>query len=160
MTDLPTSLPCKHARLRQVHGPHGWEPQPGMDPVHCPGHGQPAATEATDAAALRRLESCAVIAALKALHAQGEGGLPMPAVEAMAKAVVAETAPDLGRYREWLARELAKAEHADQVTRDRGGIPDELRISPHNGIAAGLRTALAGLDQHLGAMGAETGRRA
>lgn len=41
MNALPTRLPCNHARLRQEHGPHDWEPQPGMDPVHCPGHGQP-----------------------------------------------------------------------------------------------------------------------
>ncbi|MCM8552269.1 hypothetical protein [Streptomyces sp. STCH 565 A] len=43
MTDLPTSLPCNHARLRQEHGPHGWEPQPGMNPVHCPGQPDAAA---------------------------------------------------------------------------------------------------------------------
>lgn len=40
MTDLPTSLTCNWARTRQPHPPHGWEPQPGMDPVHCPGHGK------------------------------------------------------------------------------------------------------------------------
>ncbi|MFC8065458.1 hypothetical protein [Streptomyces sp. NPDC057293] len=55
--------------------------------------GQPAATEATDALPLRRLESRAVTAALTAMQAQGEW-LPMPAVEAMAKAVVAEITGD------------------------------------------------------------------
>lgn len=31
------ALPCNWARIRQQHTPHDWEPQPGMDPVHCPG---------------------------------------------------------------------------------------------------------------------------
>lgn len=48
MTDLPTSLPCSSAAFRQPHPPHGWEPQPGMDAVHCPGHGQSAGTEGTE----------------------------------------------------------------------------------------------------------------
>ncbi|WP_416477031.1 hypothetical protein [Streptomyces sp. LKA04] len=54
-----------------------------------------AATEATDAPPLRRLESRAVTAALTAMQAQGEW-LPMPAVEAVAKAVVAEITGDAG----------------------------------------------------------------
>jgi hypothetical protein len=49
MTDLPTSLPCSTATLRQPHPPHDWEPQPGMNPVHCPGHDQTETTEATEA---------------------------------------------------------------------------------------------------------------
>lgn len=53
----------------------------------------PAATEATDAPPLRRLESRAVTAALKALHEQVEW-LPMAAVEAVAKAIVAEITGD------------------------------------------------------------------
>ncbi|MFH9574246.1 hypothetical protein ACH4MG_27360 [Streptomyces sp. NPDC017454] len=48
MTDLPTSLPCNWARTRQPHPPHDWEPQPGMNPVHCPGHGQPEAVDAAE----------------------------------------------------------------------------------------------------------------
>lgn len=28
---------CTAAVLRKPHGPHGWEPQPGMTPVRCPG---------------------------------------------------------------------------------------------------------------------------
>ncbi|CAL9647726.1 hypothetical protein [Streptomyces sp. enrichment culture] len=40
MTDLPTSLPCSTTTLRQPHPAHDWEPQPGMNPVHCPGSGQ------------------------------------------------------------------------------------------------------------------------
>ncbi|MFJ7895944.1 hypothetical protein [Streptomyces anthocyanicus] len=39
MTDLPASLPCNWARTRWPHPPHDWEPQPGMNPVHCPGCG-------------------------------------------------------------------------------------------------------------------------
>jgi hypothetical protein len=35
-------IPCNWARTRTEHLPHGWEPQPGMDPVHCPGYPQPA----------------------------------------------------------------------------------------------------------------------
>jgi len=31
------AIPCNAAHLRVHHAPHGWEPQPGMDPVHCPG---------------------------------------------------------------------------------------------------------------------------
>ncbi|MET9190135.1 hypothetical protein ABZX63_33450 [Streptomyces tendae] len=45
MTDLPTSLPCSTATLRQPHPPHDWEPQPGMNPVHCPGRSGPAAAD-------------------------------------------------------------------------------------------------------------------
>ncbi|KPC63310.1 hypothetical protein ADL27_62815 [Streptomyces sp. NRRL F-6602] len=55
----------------------------------------------------------------------------------------------LRRFRAWLAAEVARAERADQVTEERGGVRDDLKISPHNGLAAGLRTALLGLDQHL-----------
>lgn len=54
-----------------------------------------------------------------------------------------QTADPLRRYRDWLAAQLAKAEAADQA----GEVPPDLRISPHNGIASGLRTALWGLDQ-------------
>lgn len=32
---------CSAVMLRVHHAPHGWEPQPGMDPVHCPGYPQP-----------------------------------------------------------------------------------------------------------------------
>jgi hypothetical protein len=28
---------CSAVMMRQPHAPHGWEPQPGMDPVPCPG---------------------------------------------------------------------------------------------------------------------------
>lgn len=31
-------LPCNWAHTRTDHTPHRWEPQPGMDPVHCPGY--------------------------------------------------------------------------------------------------------------------------
>lgn len=51
----------------------------------------------------------------------------------------------LRRYREWLAEQHARAEAADRV----GSVPAELRISPHSGIAAGLHTALLGLDRIL-----------
>jgi len=33
---------CSAVMLRVHHAPHGWEPQPGMDPVRCPGYPQPA----------------------------------------------------------------------------------------------------------------------
>ncbi|MFI5687855.1 hypothetical protein [Streptomyces sp. NPDC051636] len=36
--DGRTTLPCNWARTQQPHAQHNWEPQPGMDPVHCPGH--------------------------------------------------------------------------------------------------------------------------
>ncbi|MBZ6211691.1 hypothetical protein KVH31_34920 [Streptomyces olivaceus] len=55
----------------------------------------------------------------------------------------------LRQFRTWLADQVARAERADQITEERGGVRDELKISPHNGLAAGLRTALLGLDQHL-----------
>ncbi|MEH0542960.1 hypothetical protein QA802_07725 [Streptomyces sp. B21-105] len=32
---------CSAVMLRVHHAPHGWEPQPGMEPVHCPGYPQP-----------------------------------------------------------------------------------------------------------------------
>lgn len=53
--------------------------------------------------------------------------------------------PDLRRYRDWLALEHDKAVRADQA----GRVPPELRISPHNGIAAGLAIALHGLNRLL-----------
>lgn len=31
-------VPCSSVNLRLLpHQPHDWEPQPGMEPVHCPG---------------------------------------------------------------------------------------------------------------------------
>lgn len=63
------------------------------------------------------------------------------AAEARAKQAEAK----LERYRGWLATEHANAVRADQA----GGVPDHLKISPHNGIAAGLHTALLGLDRFL-----------
>lgn len=36
--DGEATLPCNWARTRQPHTQHDWEPQPGMDPVNCPGH--------------------------------------------------------------------------------------------------------------------------
>ncbi|MEU4051300.1 hypothetical protein AB0F09_19135 [Streptomyces olivaceus] len=148
MTDLPTSLPCSTATLRQSHPPHGWEPQPGMNPVHCPGHGRP---EPVTALPWTQLEARAFNAVLPALRGAGEW-LPLSARRAVARAVLAELQPELGRldrYRAWLADQVDKAERADQVTEERGGVRDELRISPHNGLAAGLRTALLALDQRL-----------
>jgi len=68
------------------------------------------------------------------------------AAEARVRALEAEKAK-LARYREWLADQLAGAEARDRAT---GKVPAELRISPHNGIASGLRTALYGLDQIAG----------
>ncbi|MFH9812527.1 hypothetical protein ACH4NO_18265 [Streptomyces olivaceus] len=145
MTDFPTSLPCNHARLRQEHGPHGWEPQPGMNPVHCPGHDQP---EPAPTPPWSPLEARAFNSVLPALREAGEW-LPLSARRAVARAVLAELQPELGRldrYRAWLADQVDKAERADRVTEERGGIRDELKISPHNGIATGLRSALHGLD--------------
>ncbi|MFB6955490.1 hypothetical protein ACFCYB_00280 [Streptomyces sp. NPDC056309] len=43
-------LKCNHARLRQLHCPHPWEPQPGMDPVYCEGYSEPANPGASDRA--------------------------------------------------------------------------------------------------------------
>ncbi|MBZ6102750.1 hypothetical protein [Streptomyces olivaceus] len=145
MTDLPTSLPCSTATLRQPHPPHDWEPQPGMNPVHCPGHGQP---EPPPAPPWTQLEARAFNAVQPALREAGEW-LPLSARRAVARAVLAELQPELGRldrYRAWLADQVDKAERADRVTEERGGVRDELRISPHNGLAAGLRTALHGLN--------------
>ncbi|MEV6547957.1 HIT domain-containing protein [Streptomyces sp. NPDC051597] len=40
MPDL-SNIPCS-ATLRRPHAPHDWQPQPGMNLVHCPGHrGEP-----------------------------------------------------------------------------------------------------------------------
>ncbi|MEU9218840.1 hypothetical protein AB0D47_20090 [Streptomyces sp. NPDC048376] len=94
MTDLPTSLPCSTATLRQPHPPHDWEPQPGMDPVHCPGGGQPEATEATEPAETAtapwtQLEARASNAVQPALREAGEW-LPLSARRKVARAVLAE----------------------------------------------------------------------
>jgi hypothetical protein len=35
--DGTATLPCNWARTQYLHAPHLWEPQPGMEPVHCPG---------------------------------------------------------------------------------------------------------------------------
>lgn len=40
MTRLPRrtpDIPCFGHTLKQQHPAHDWAPQPGMDPVHCPG---------------------------------------------------------------------------------------------------------------------------
>ncbi|WP_333758845.1 hypothetical protein [Streptomyces sp. ISBFB 2968] len=88
MTDLPTSLPCSTATLRQQpHPPHDWEPQPGMNPVHCPG--QPEATEATEPVEWTQLEARAFNAVLPALREAGEW-LPLTARRKVARAVLAE----------------------------------------------------------------------
>lgn len=34
----PRVMQCTRAILSRPHEPHGWSPQPGMDPVDCPGH--------------------------------------------------------------------------------------------------------------------------
>jgi len=39
--DDRTPVQCTASVLRKPHGPHGWEPQPGMDPVPCDGYPQP-----------------------------------------------------------------------------------------------------------------------
>ncbi|MFE5628449.1 hypothetical protein [Streptomyces sp. NPDC056543] len=39
----PAALQCNWAHSRVGHEPHNWEPQPGMQPVHCPGYSEPAA---------------------------------------------------------------------------------------------------------------------
>ena len=36
-----TQLTCNWAYLGHVHGPHAWEPQPGMDAVWCEGTVEP-----------------------------------------------------------------------------------------------------------------------
>jgi hypothetical protein len=61
----------------------------------------------------------------------------------------------LRRYRAWLAEQHARAEAADRA----GSVPADLRISPHNGIAAGLHTALLGLDRILAARNSEAPTR-
>lgn len=99
MTDLPTSLPCNWARTRWPHPPHDWEPQPGMNPVHCPGNGQAEATEATEpaeaaSAPWTQLEARAFNAVQPALREAGEW-LPLSARRKVAQAVLAEIQPEL-----------------------------------------------------------------
>lgn len=36
-TRTQSVVPCSAVALRKAHVPHGWQPQPGMDFVHCPG---------------------------------------------------------------------------------------------------------------------------
>jgi hypothetical protein len=40
-TEARTVLPCNWAHTRTEHNSHDWAPQPGIDPVHCPGFEQP-----------------------------------------------------------------------------------------------------------------------
>jgi hypothetical protein len=42
LIEIVPVVPCSGS-LHSQHPPHDWEPQPGMDPVHCPGERQPAA---------------------------------------------------------------------------------------------------------------------
>jgi hypothetical protein len=37
-TETPRTVRCSRAILSRPHPAHGWYPQPGMDPVDCPGH--------------------------------------------------------------------------------------------------------------------------
>jgi hypothetical protein len=37
-TEPAVIVGCSARTFRKDHAPHNWEPQPGMDPVHCPGH--------------------------------------------------------------------------------------------------------------------------
>lgn len=39
--DTETPVPCSWVAVRSSHSPHDWQPQPGMDPVHCPGYRRP-----------------------------------------------------------------------------------------------------------------------
>lgn len=90
MTDLPTRLPCNWARTRQPHLPHDWEPQPGMNPVHCPGSGQQEAEAAEQPTQpWTQLEARAFNAVLPALREAGEW-LPLTARRKVARAVLAE----------------------------------------------------------------------
>ena len=34
-------IPCNASHLRVHHAPHGWKPQPGMEPIRCPGYPAP-----------------------------------------------------------------------------------------------------------------------
>ncbi|WP_406227414.1 hypothetical protein [Streptomyces anthocyanicus] len=90
-----TDLPCNWARTRWPHPPHDWEPQPGMDPVHCPGHDQTAKAESTELTApWTQLEARAFNAVLPALREAGEW-LPLSARRKVAQAVLAELQPEL-----------------------------------------------------------------
>lgn len=95
MTDLPTRLLCSTATLRQPHPAHDWEPQPGMNPVHCPG--QPDASEPVEQPATQpwtQLEARAFNAVLPALREAGEW-LPLTARRKVARAVPAELQSEL-----------------------------------------------------------------
>lgn len=95
MTDLPTRLLCSTATLRQPHPAHDWEPQPGMNPVHCPG--QPDASEPVEQPATQpwtQLEARAFNAVLPALREAGEW-LPLTARRKVARAVLAELQSEL-----------------------------------------------------------------
>ncbi|MFF1544119.1 hypothetical protein [Streptomyces sp. NPDC058291] len=35
--ETQAAVRCSAAAFKRPHGPHSWEPQPGMDPVRCPG---------------------------------------------------------------------------------------------------------------------------
>lgn len=146
-------------------------------PWICPGHPDTetnrqrvqAAHEGPQPAPWSQLEAHAFNAVQPALREAGRW-LPMSARRAVARAVLAAVQPHLAghyqhavnaavaaeqratqaetklhRYRDWLATQHANAARADQA----GGVPDYLKISPHNGLAAGLHTALLGLDHIL-----------
>ena len=50
MTDTTrVTVGCSARTLRQDHEPHDWQPQPGMDAVHCPGYWIEAPPEPLDA---------------------------------------------------------------------------------------------------------------
>jgi hypothetical protein len=62
----------------------------------------------------------------------------------------------LQRLRAQLAAEHAKAVAADQAAVQR---PDHLRVTPHNGMAAGLEIAIFFADHHLREAGEEAGEQ-
>jgi hypothetical protein len=62
----------------------------------------------------------------------------------------------LRRLRDQLAAEHAKAVAADQAAVQR---PDHLRVTPHNGMAAGLEIAIFFADHHLREAGEEAGEQ-
>lgn len=82
----------------------------------------------------------------RAVQAELAGHYQRAVDAALAAEARAKQAEDtLEHYRGWLATQHANAARANQA----GGVPDHLKISPHNGIAAGLHTALLGLDRIL-----------
>jgi hypothetical protein len=94
---LAPVLPCNWARTRTEHAPHDWEPQPGMDPVHCDGWSAEAPAADEDQERTARRDNIGIL-----LSRAGRGVLTGSEAEVL---------------RQWVETEMRDADTARAVAR-------------------------------------------